>query len=227
MDFKLTASKLILMRERRDKIFYKAFKITLAIWIGIFTTLFVSSKAFSITLINNNATAEYTVGGLTKTTLSNLVKSKVCERADLELLRYAPTSIKAKKHIFRKTLYITANGTEVELSNPKDFISNNEIPSGIEVPLSIADIFHAGEPAFLKVIDGDHNIDNTKIDEITVSILVYNEKKGEIYDEEKLKIFETDVDTGVFIGFIESSRKSAIKNDGLLSVKENFKIILS
>ena len=79
-------------------------------------------------------------------------------------------------------------------------------------PLNIASLYATGEPVFVQVDDQDQNLDPSIIE--TVRVIVTSSTG----DEEELILMETGVDTGMFIGYVQSVSGAAAQYDGLLSL---------
>lgn len=204
--------------------FQKIILIFLTLVVHLF---FFNSQSFSASYLNNTAYADYSIGGLKKTTPSNIVKTQVCSRASIKLLKYSSNFSNAEQILVSKTYYFDSSGNQYELPNPVLVGSNVVIDIGNAIPLISSEIFHSGEPIFIKLSDEDHNLDPTKREEIEVSLKVIDEKTGLVIDEEIIKFFETDTNSGVFAGFIQSGKNAGGKYDGILNVKEKSKIIAS
>ena len=82
-------------------------------------------------------------------------------------------------------------------------------------PLNIATLYSTDDPFFVQVDDQDQNLDPAVLE--TVGIL-FTSSTGDV---EELLLIETGVNTGVFIGYIQSSSNSVSPYDGLLSVGED------
>lgn len=67
------------------------------------------------------------------------------------------------------------------------------------VPLAQTTQFHAGQPVFITLTDSNRNLDPTVRDSVEVSISTSNG------DEERLRLLETDINSGIFAGYIQSS----------------------
>ncbi len=81
------------------------------------------------------------------------------------------------------------------------------------VRLAEADTYAVGDPIFISVADADQNIDPRLIDSILITIRV--DTTG---DSEVLRLFESDVDSGVFYGFVQSTSQTGSEDDCQLSV---------
>ena len=82
-------------------------------------------------------------------------------------------------------------------------------------PLNIAELYSTGEPIFVRVDDGDQNIDPLSADMVRV---VITSLTG---DEEELILTETGVDTGIFVGYVQSTQGTVTQYDGLISLGED------
>jgi uncharacterized repeat protein (TIGR01451 family) len=200
-------------------------KNTIAFVLGILLFCLFSVDANGANFIKNSATANYMVGTLTKGASSNEVRHLICTSAKVDLLKYAPLSSNAESFKVSKTYYIDINGVEQLLSNPLPFGSNDPLDISNPLKLVSSELYHSGEPLFIKVSDGDHNIDPTLAEGISVVVKVFDNKTGNIIDEEELKFFETDTDTGLFVGYINSNNSNPLKHNGVLSLPPDTKII--
>lgn len=81
--------------------------------------------------------------------------------------------------------------------------------------LSPVELYHAGDPVFISVVDTDQNINPTVRDTLEITISVDDPP-----DSETLRLTESDVDTGVFVGYIQTSQVAASAGDCVLSVSE-------
>ncbi len=103
----------------------------------------------------------------------------------------------------------TSSGSAIDFSNPID--------------LNNASSYHIGEPIFISLKDLNRNTDASVREFVIVDI---NSNNG---DEEKLQLQETSVDSGVFVGVIQSVRSPPIAtiNDCELSLEVDSKIEVS
>ncbi|VAW55195.1 hypothetical protein MNBD_GAMMA06-22 [hydrothermal vent metagenome] len=88
----------------------------------------------------------------------------------------------------------------------------NVLTSTDSQPLNIASLYSTGEPIFIQVDDKDQSLDSTVRETVRV---VVTSSTG---DEEELILMETGVDTGVFIGYVQSTSIAVAPYDGLLSL---------
>jgi uncharacterized repeat protein (TIGR01451 family) len=87
----------------------------------------------------------------------------------------------------------------IDLSNP--------------VPLVPATQYHLGEAVFLRLTDGDQNVDPAVRE--TVLVTVQNTMSG---DREVLRLLETGPNTGIFTGYVQTGPAPAAPGDGVLGV---------
>ena len=79
-------------------------------------------------------------------------------------------------------------------------------------PLNIAELFSTGEPVFVRVDDGDQNIDPLTLD--TVNVIVTSSTG----DEEELILTETGINTGIFAGYVQSTQNAVSPYNGVISL---------
>ena len=79
-------------------------------------------------------------------------------------------------------------------------------------PLNTASLYSTGEPVFVQVDDRDQNLDPALQETVRV---VVTSSTG---DEEELMLTETGVDTGIFIGYVQTSSNPVVQYDGVLSL---------
>jgi len=82
-------------------------------------------------------------------------------------------------------------------------------------PLAIASLYSTGEPIFVQVADLDQNLDPALVETVHV---VVTSSTG---DEEELILNETGADTGVFVGYVQTTSNPVSQYDGNLSLGEN------
>jgi uncharacterized repeat protein (TIGR01451 family) len=109
---------------------------------------------------------------------------------------------------------VTGSGIElVDLGRTGD----TPVPVPGTVNLAPVDSYNAGQPVFIRVTDFDQNADATKIDTVTIDLAV-----GALNEIEFLILAETGVNTGVFVGYIQSSAEETDSpNNCMLGVAQN------
>lgn len=87
----------------------------------------------------------------------------------------------------------------------------------INAPLYLeqADIFRVGEPVFVQLTDLDQNLSETIKETVVVTVT------SDQNDEEEVVLYESDLDTGVFIGVVPTTRDNTIINNCVLTVDTN------
>jgi hypothetical protein len=84
-------------------------------------------------------------------------------------------------------------------------------------PISLATttMLHGGDAAFVQVRDTDQNRDATAIETVQLQLTT------QAGDREIVHLSETGVDTGEFVGYIQTSATSAVVGDCVLEVARN------
>ncbi len=101
--------------------------------------------------------------------------------------------------------------------------SSGPVPIGSTTPLAVpgdyrlaaTNFYHGGQPVFIKLTDLDQNLNSAFAETVIVTI------KSANGDSETLRLTETGVSTGVFIGYIQSTFGAVVVNDCRLSVAVN------
>jgi uncharacterized repeat protein (TIGR01451 family) len=111
----------------------------------------------------------------------------------------------------------TGGGNFVALPAP---LMLDGTPISLAAPVQVrpTTVYHAGEPVFLTLADGNRNVDPTVREFVIVTVTT---STG---DTETLKLEETGPDTGLFAGVIQSTTAAVTTDDGKLSVGENSSI---
>ncbi|HHJ35863.1 MAG TPA: DUF11 domain-containing protein, partial [Gammaproteobacteria bacterium] len=79
-------------------------------------------------------------------------------------------------------------------------------------PLNAVDLYTTGDPIFVQVDDQDQNLDPAVLETVRV---VVTSSTG---DQEEIILTETGVDTGIFIGYVQSSSDPVSQFDGILTL---------
>ena len=82
--------------------------------------------------------------------------------------------------------------------------------------------FKVGEPLFIQVTEADKNLNPLRNDEITVTV---TNTKGS--DQETIRLSETDINTGVFVGFIQTRLNTPQSYDCALTLDRNDRLQVS
>jgi uncharacterized repeat protein (TIGR01451 family) len=182
------------------------------------------------TIITNIATATYTPGSavspVTITSPAASVTSMVQRTtAVIEFLEYAPDATGTQQITAQPTSYSpsgSAAGPFVSLGAPVPAGSSAAIDISQPVPLISPTQYHTGEPVFIRLTDKDQNNDPALAE--TVVVTVRDDKTG---DAEVLRLTESGPNTGVFIGYVQSTSQSVTLNDGRLSMVNDSNVIVS
>lgn len=180
--------------------------------------LLLSTTAFSAMTVDNTAQASYSLGPLPVVVDSNLVSIVVRTPSTIDILQYTPGVPGAADLQVKPTSYRIGNDPTapfIELGNPVAVGFGSPIDLSIPVPLLTAPVFHEGEPVFIILTDRDQNLDLTTAETVIVTLV-----DSKTNDTEILRLTESGPDTGIFIGYIQSTASSAVQFDGLISVAE-------
>ncbi|MEM7610955.1 MAG: hypothetical protein AAF270_04720, partial [Pseudomonadota bacterium] len=96
------------------------------------------------------------------------------------------------------------NGAFAPLPAPLG-LDGQPIDTAIAQPVAQAGVYNADETAFVRVDDGDQNL-NAVLRE-TIEVIVSNAQSG---DSETLLLLETDINTGIFTGYVGLADSAAI-----------------
>jgi uncharacterized repeat protein (TIGR01451 family) len=208
--------------------FFSAASAGLIAVLVLFILFLSSSSLLAVqpgTIIDNTATAAYTVGGTGVASSSNLVRITTATTRTpsvLEFLQYAPAVPAAVPTMVSSTDYSTSGagtGPFVPLPGPVQFGSNAPINLSVPVPLVPGTLYHSGEPLFIQLTDLDQNLDYAVIETALVTIKVI--ATG---DTEVVRLYETGPNTGVFTGVIQTGLGPAAVGNGILSVEADSRI---
>jgi uncharacterized repeat protein (TIGR01451 family) len=199
----------------------------------LFITVLASTPAWAYTpagtAISNTAVATYTDGpssGLISRNSNSVTVTTVALRtpATIELLQYAPALPPGvQMAAFSPSAYSTsgsAAGPFTIMGPP--VTANGGAAINSPVPLTTASLYHAGEPVFIRLTDLDQNLDPTKVE--TVLVTVRDDLSGDV---ELIRLNETGPDTGVFVGYVQSTSQPAVSGNGVLSVTNDSHVTAS
>lgn len=179
------------------------------------------------TLIDNTALATYQVGSTSDfTSTSNTVETVtvvIRTPSELTFLSYAPASTDAQVIPVPETAYSpsgTATGTFNLLPPPTPSGSSTPLDISSPLPLVPTNVYHQGEPIFIRLTDFDQNLDA-----LTAETVLLNITTAPLGDVEFLQLTETGPDTGVFVGYIQSDYgDTALTNNGRFTVEAGSQI---
>ena len=172
------------------------------------------------TVIDNTATATFDFSGTASTTSSttvSVVSTILQTPSSITMYRYDLTGTSA----FTSTI-VTQHATSgppgsgfVTSADPVVYViggGTNVLDPAAPQPLNAVNLYATGEPVFIQVDDRDQNLDSTVQE--TVRVIV----TGSTGDEEELILMETGIDTGIFIGYVQSTSSAVSQYDGVLSL---------
>ncbi len=172
------------------------------------------------TVITNTAAANFEIATIPQTRPSNSVDITTTVNfspATISFLQYSPSGLGATPTNTSPTECSTTGiaGPFLPLGNPT-YLGLGTLNASSPLDLVSATSYHQGEPVFIQVNDANRNLSSTVRDTIVVTIRSTN-----VGDEEVLQLSETDVDTGEFVGYIQTVTTPVTPNDCLLAVVTN------
>ncbi|HTG01811.1 MAG TPA: OmpA family protein [Nitrospirota bacterium] len=142
--------------------------------------------------------------------------------ATIEYLQYAPAAAGVQNLIVPATSISTSgtsSGPFVVLAAPVRAGGSTALNLSNPIPLAPASQYHAGEPVFIRVTDLDQNNDPALAE--TIIITITDNKTGDV---EMLRLTETGPNTGVFLGYIQTSGQTGANFNGILNVVEDSRL---
>jgi uncharacterized repeat protein (TIGR01451 family) len=106
--------------------------------------------------------------------------------------------------------YCSQGGAFVLLADPTLTGGSTIDPTQVQ-EVAPASTYNLGEPIFLRLVDSDQNLDYQVIDTAVVDVV--HPVSG---DTETIQLSETGLDTGVFSGYVPSSRAAPVSGDCVL-----------
>ncbi|MBW6512366.1 MAG: OmpA family protein [Desulfuromonadaceae bacterium] len=169
------------------------------------------------THISNVATATFNGSITINSNQASVTTLPTPTPSTIEFLQYVanPTDATERVQINGTDLSSSGDlaGPFTPLPAPTPFGSATPISILTPTPLTTANVFHLGEPIFIRLTDLDQNIDTTLID--TVVVTLTTQLTG---DQEVLRLYETGPDTGVFVAWLATTDiTSSVPNNGSLS----------
>jgi uncharacterized repeat protein (TIGR01451 family) len=172
----------------------------------------VAAATLPGTQITNRAEIVYVgASGAAETAFSNvveLISVGPSTRSVLTLTRIAPSVGR-----YTATVGPTAclvQGASQPLADPT-LIGGRVVDPTAAQTLIDARSFHGGEPIFVRVEDRDQDLDATARDFVNVTLRV-----AATGDSVAVRMIETDVDSGVFVGYVPSAPGTAADDDCVL-----------
>lgn len=176
------------------------------------------------TIISNTAQASFRAWGVDSSTSSNsvsLTTTWIRTASRIELLQYAPAAGGAEQIQLPAAGFSTsgAEGDTTQVAAIYPAGSTSVIDLSNPVPLIPVSLYHQGEPIFFRVSDADQNIDPLTAE--TVWILATTT----LGDNELLLLTETAPDSGIFMGYLQSSGLATMQTyNGSLDVTQGTRI---
>lgn len=167
------------------------------------------------TSVSNSAQVDYLQGGTSLQARSNSVSVVVqatSTPSTVTILRYnqgaAPSAASIGPTLCR-------NGAAYSNLPAPVLLDGTTLNTSQAAPLDATGTVHGGEPVFLQLTDPDQNRDPAARDTIDLRV---TSASG---DAELLRLTETGVDTGTFVGYVATSTAAAMPGDCVLQVVRN------
>jgi len=136
----------------------------------------------------------------------------------IELLKYVPGVPGATALPVATTYYLDSTGKFIEMTPPTAGGTQTQINLSSPVPLLPYSSFPKGETVFIRVTDLDQNLDRTRAETVLVTV---SDTDTITHDTKTLRLTETGPDTGVFIGYIQTT---GVASNATLYVTESSSI---
>ncbi|MCH9739402.1 MAG: DUF11 domain-containing protein, partial [Epsilonproteobacteria bacterium] len=175
----------------------------------------IQSSAYALTVgqhIENQAQVYYSVAGSDKSIETNKVETEIgTVPATLEFLAYDANH--ADKNVtLQSTSYYASSGLNT-MSAPR--LNSGEVLDTTHIiPVRDGDIYASNDLLIVRVIDIEANQLIGVIDKIEVTLI-----NGE--DRETLQLRESEINSGVFVGYIQLVNQENTQGDGELYVQPN------
>jgi len=165
------------------------------------------------TPIPNTGYATYDIGstvGIVRPSNTLIITTAVFgTSSSLEFLRFAPGAPGASTYNVTPTACFLG-GVFSPLPAPTAYGGG---PIGLgSVELEVTPSYHPGEPVFVRLVDADQNQNLGVVDAVVVTLAAPT-----VSDTEQLRLFETGVSTGIFVGYIPSAAPPAPAGDCVLA----------
>lgn len=174
------------------------------------------------TIIANTASVDYVDnGGLVNTVASNQIDFVALpsrSTATVEFLRV--TNVGVDNSQVGPTQCAVSGTVFTPLPDPVLFDGSQIDPLETQ-PVVNVDIYHTGEPFFIRLNDPDQNLDANVVDVAQITLRV--PASG---DTELLQLSETGINTGLFAGHIQSAPVPVSANDCILQISEENQVIV-
>jgi uncharacterized repeat protein (TIGR01451 family) len=172
------------------------------------------------TSINNTASAAFDVGGTPDTVSSNtitVVSTIIGTPSTITLYQYdavGPGAISEEVPTQHATSGPPGGGFVVSPDPvvPGIGVAPTTLDPNTPIALNPVISYHTGEPVFIELIDLDQNLNPAIQETIVVTVT------SSLGDQEELILTETDVNTGTFIGYVQSTGAAVTQYDGVITL---------
>ncbi len=191
--------------------------LSMMLWIILLTGMLILPGKSDAVVINNTALVNTNLGSIAASTGVDV--PLLTTPSTVELLQYAPGPVPGSTSIAVPSTFYSVTGLPAGPFAPSDnpvAIDSTPIPMPGTVDLLPASSYKAGEPVFIRLTDADQNI-NPLVAE-TILVTVATAITG---DSVVLQLTETGLNTGIFIGYVQSSSVAVTVNDDVISVGIN------
>jgi uncharacterized repeat protein (TIGR01451 family) len=192
-----------------------ASRIAILLPVVLLAVFFHIVPAFAVTPFINTANLSSSGTEIDSTSVTAWLNAPTVSA--IAFYQYAPTAPDAVPTMIPATSS-SSDGSTSGGTQPLNQIfaagSSTPIDLGSPVPLLAAVVYHQNEPVFVQVADGDQDLDPTVAETVWVLVSV-----PEIGESELLLLTETGPNTGVFLGYIQSTGSGTSTTfDGILHV---------
>ena len=191
------------------------------LWCALLSTTTAGAQTTAGTLISNSAQIDYLQGATALQINSNTVTVTVqadSTPSQVSILRYAQGGTAGAAAI--GPTQCRNAGTYTTLTPPV-LLDGTVLNPGQATPLDTTGTVHGGDPVFIRLIDPDRNRDPTVRDTIDLQV------SSVAGDTELLRLTETSVDSGEFVGYIATSTGAVVPGDCVLQVARNENLSVS
>lgn len=216
-----SASRALASSARRVARLWLAFMM---MFIPVSSALAQSTSVGSV--LRNVASVDYQAGGAPRTVVTNevtLVVEPAPSRATISLARYAAGNAPidgAFSSTAGPTQCVSATGVVLL---PAPTVSGVASVDPLQpTPLAQTGTLHGGDAAFIRLADADQNRDAAVLDSVEVRVTA--RATG---DTEIVRLTESGVNTGIFVGYIGSAVGTAVIGNCLLELARDSEIDVS
>jgi uncharacterized repeat protein (TIGR01451 family) len=179
------------------------------------------SVAIDAQITSNDIIVNYRANNIDITRADTTLNLSMRTQGVLQLLQYSQDK-DATRLTINPTEFMQSDGSYVPTTPP---IVEEMGVSVISTPIPVKPTakFNHRQIVFIKLEDADHNIDRITKETIDIAFNIFG--SGE---SERLKLVETDVNSGIFSGYVTLALDNpVINNNGVLSVYGNTEITVS